>query len=67
MGAGSFGWARGVRTSAWSAVAGLNRNSKAQIEQVRAVAIERVGRRVGFVPRGLVPQLDAAIRLHLAL
>ena len=50
-----------------SAVTGLNRNSKAQIEQVRAVAIERVGRRVGSVPRGLVPQLDAAIRLHLAL
>jgi len=56
-----------VRIFACSANTGINGDSKAQIEQVRAVAIERVGRRVGAVPRGIVPQLDAAIRLHLAL
>lgn len=49
------------------AATGLNKDSKAQVEQMRAVAIERVGRRVGSVPRGLLPQIDAAIRLHLAL
>ncbi len=48
-------------------VTGLARDSKAQAEQVRSVAIERIGRRVGFVPATVMTQLDEALRLHLAL
>ena len=40
---------------------------KAQAEQVRAVAIERVGTRIGAVPPGVMTDLDEALRLHLAL
>lgn len=50
-----------------SAATGLSLDSKAQIEQMRAVAIERIGSRIGSVPSGILPQIDAAIRLHLAL
>ena len=46
---------------------GLPRDSKAQAEQVRAVAIHRVGARVGAVPSGLMDELGEALRLHLAL
>ena len=46
---------------------GLQRDSKAQAEQVRAVAIERVGNRIGAVPAELMAELDEALRLHLAL
>ena len=46
---------------------GLPSDSKAQAEQVRSVAIERVGRRVGQLPASLVAQLEDALRLHLAL
>lgn len=46
---------------------GLQRDSKAQAEQVRTVAIERVGVRVGMVPADLMAALDEALRLHLAL
>jgi mRNA interferase MazF len=46
---------------------GLPRDSKAQAEQVRAIAAERVGRRVGVVPSRLMDHIDAALRLHLAL
>lgn len=46
---------------------GLTRDSKAQAEQVRSVAVERIGRRVGFVPAQVMSQLDEALRLHLAL
>ncbi|HVE46194.1 MAG TPA: type II toxin-antitoxin system PemK/MazF family toxin [Acidimicrobiales bacterium] len=46
---------------------GLKRDSKAQAEQVRSIAVERVGRHVGMVPPHLVSQLDEALRLHLAL
>ena len=46
---------------------GLRRDSKAQAEQVRSVAIERVGNRVGKVPAGTMSALDEALRLHLAL
>jgi len=48
-------------------VTGLARDSKAQAEQVRSVAVERIGRRVGFVPLPVMTQLDQALRLHLAL
>jgi mRNA interferase MazF len=46
---------------------GLPRDSKAQAEQVRAVAIERLGERIGAVPPALMADIDEALRLHLAL
>ncbi len=46
---------------------GLARDSKAQSEQVRSIAVERVGTRLGRVPDRLMLQVDEAIRLHLAL
>lgn len=48
-------------------VTGLRTDSKAQAEQVRSVAVRRVGRRVGRLPAELMEQLDEALRLHLAL
>ena len=50
-----------------AAVTGLGRDSKAQAEQIRAVAIERLGTRVGVVPPAGMADLDEALRLHLAL
>ena len=46
---------------------GLAHDSKAQAEQVRSVAIERVGARVGALPSPELAALDEALRLHLAL
>lgn len=46
---------------------GLRHDSKAQAEQVRSIAVHRMGRRVGFVPFDLMVLLDDALRLHLAL
>ena len=46
---------------------GLERDSKAQAEQIRAVAIERLGGRIGVVPPAVMADLDEALRLHLAL
>lgn len=46
---------------------GLRNDSKAQAEQVRAVAVERLGARVGALPPPLMADLDEALRLHLAL
>jgi mRNA interferase MazF len=46
---------------------GLPKDSKAQAEQVRAVAVERLGARVGALPPALMATLDEALRLHLAL
>lgn len=46
---------------------GLRRDSKAQAEQVRSVAAERVGDAVGRLPDDLARALDDALRLHLAL
>jgi mRNA interferase MazF len=46
---------------------GLQRDSKAQAEQLRAVSIERVGTRVGVVPPAVMSDLDEALRLHLGL
>ena len=45
----------------------LPRNSKAQAEQVRSIAVERVGSRVGQLPPALMSNLDDALRLHLDL
>lgn len=50
-----------------AAVTGLPRDSKAQAEQVRSIAVERVGTRRGFLPPQLLRDLDEALRLHLAL
>ena len=46
---------------------GLDLDSKAQAEQVRSIAVERLGRRLGNVPPPLMVKLDEALRLHLAL
>jgi mRNA interferase MazF len=46
---------------------GLEPTSKAQAEQVRSIAYERLGRRVGSVPVDVMAQIDEALRLHLAL
>ena len=46
---------------------GLRLDSKAQVEQLRSVAVERVGGLVGRVPLNLMAQIDDAIRLHLGL
>jgi mRNA interferase MazF len=48
-------------------VCGLERDSKAQAEQVRSVTFERIGRRVGTLSPELIAALDEALRLHLAL
>jgi mRNA interferase MazF len=50
-----------------STASGLRVDSKAQAEQVRSVAVERVGERVGQLPAETVEALDEALRLHLAL
>jgi mRNA interferase MazF len=50
-----------------AASTGLRRHSKAQAEQVRSVAVERVGARVAMVPPSVMTQLDDALRLHLSL
>lgn len=50
-----------------AAASGLERNSKAQAEQVRSIAVERVGPTVGMLPAELLTELDEALRLHLAL
>ena len=46
---------------------GLKAKSKAQAEQIRSVAVERIGTRVGLVRASQLEALDEAIRLHLAL
>lgn len=50
-----------------AASTGLDRDSKAQAEQVRSLAVERVGPRLGVLTADLVAALDEALRLHLAL
>ena len=46
---------------------GLVRDSKAQAEQIRAVAVERLHARVGRVPPHVMNRIDDALRLHLDL
>ncbi len=46
---------------------GLARDSKAQAEQVRSVAVQRVGDRIGTLGRADLAELDEALRIHLAL
>lgn len=50
-----------------ASVSGLERDAKAQAEQVRSIAVERVGPRVGALSADLQSALDEALRLHLAL
>jgi mRNA interferase MazF len=46
---------------------GLRTESKAQAEQIRSVAVQRMGPRVGRVPAELMEEIDEALRIHLAL
>src|SRR5690625_4119943 len=46
---------------------GLPHDSKAQAEQVRSVAVGRIGRRCGALPSEQARALDAALRIHLDL
>lgn len=46
---------------------GLRLDSKVQAEQIRSVAVERVGEATGLVPLDLMDRIDDAIRLHLGL
>lgn len=50
-----------------AAQTGLEVDSKAQAEQVRAVAVERIGPVVGLLPGPLQSELDEALHLHLQL
>lgn len=50
-----------------AAVTGLPRDSKAQAEQVRSIAVDRLGAVLGQVPADVMTQLDDALRLHLQL
>jgi mRNA interferase MazF len=45
----------------------LRQDSKAQAEQIRSVAVERLGERIGTIPAGVMLKIDEALRLHLAL
>jgi mRNA interferase MazF len=46
---------------------GLPKDSKAQCEQLRAIAPARVRNRIGSLPRQRMTEIDAALRRHLAL
>ena len=50
-----------------SVATGLAVDSKGQAEQVRSIAVERIGRRVGSMTPELQADLDEALRLHFAL
>jgi mRNA interferase MazF len=50
-----------------AAETGLEHDSKAQAEQVRSIAVQRIGSRIGDLPTNLLAELDEALRLHLAL
>ena len=46
---------------------GLDRDSKAQAEQVRPVSVDRIGSQIGTIPRPLMLEVDEPLRLHLEL
>lgn len=46
---------------------GLPTASKAQAEQIRSVAVQRIGATVGRLPADLLAELDDAMRLQLGL
>ncbi len=50
-----------------ASLTGLERDSKAQAEEVRSISVQRLGFALGEVPQELLARLDEALRLHLAL
>lgn len=46
---------------------GLRNDTKAQAEQVRSIAVERLGAVLGRAPADVMAQLDDALRIHLQL
>jgi mRNA interferase MazF len=50
-----------------AAKTGLRVDSKAQAEQVRSIAVERLGAVLGRAPAEVMADLDDALRLHLQL
>ncbi|HWM01630.1 MAG TPA: type II toxin-antitoxin system PemK/MazF family toxin [Actinophytocola sp.] len=50
-----------------AAECGLSADSKAQAEQVRTVATDRLRKHIGRVPAHVLVRLDGALRTHLAL
>ncbi len=50
-----------------ASITGLNVDSKAQAEQLRSVAVNRLSAHIGEVPHSLMEDIDEALRLHLAL
>jgi mRNA interferase MazF len=46
---------------------GLQLDSKAQAEQIRSVAVERIGGPLGQLSPTLITELDRALRVHLSL
>lgn len=47
--------------------AGLPVDSKVQCEQIRSVAVERIGERLGKLPPDVMRAVEEKIRLHLGL
>jgi mRNA interferase MazF len=50
-----------------AASTGLRQDSKAQAEQVRSVAVERLGAVLGRAPADVMAQLDDALGIHMQL
>ena len=50
-----------------AATTGLRADSKAQAEQVRSVAVERLGPALSQLPSDIMHEVDEALRLHLQL
>lgn len=50
-----------------AAATGLDRDSKAQAEQVRTISTARIIRPLGWVPAEQMGEIDEALRVHLAL
>jgi mRNA interferase MazF len=46
---------------------GLRTDSKAQAEQIRAVSMSRIGKRIGRLGAEAQERLDVALRVHLGL
>jgi mRNA interferase MazF len=45
----------------------LDEDSKAQLEQIRSVALSRLVRRVGYIPEDLMLEVSTKLRWHLDL
>ena len=46
---------------------GLDHDSKAQVEAMRAANVSRLIKRLGHVPDDLMAELDAKVRMHLGV